>query len=59
MNWVDRASTRMGGAGELLAFFWTNRRWWLTPMIVVLLLLVGFIVLAQSTGLAPFIYSLF
>jgi hypothetical protein len=58
MNWVDRATTRMGTAGELLAFFWTNRRWWLTPMIVVLFLLLGFIVFAQSTGLAPFLYSL-
>ena len=58
MSRLDRVTTRMATARELLAFFWSNRWWWLTPMVVVLLLLLGFMVLAQSTGLAPFIYSL-
>jgi hypothetical protein len=58
MSKLDRVATRMATAWELLAFFWSNRWWWLTPMIVVLLLLLGFIVLAQSTGLAPFICSI-
>jgi hypothetical protein len=58
MGRLDTAATRMGTAGELLAFFWTHKRWWLTPMVLVLLLLFAFIVLAQYTGLSPFLYSL-
>jgi ABC-type dipeptide/oligopeptide/nickel transport system permease subunit len=59
MSWLDSLATRMETARELLAFFLSHKWWWLTPMIVVLLLLLGFIVLAQSSGLAPFIYTLF
>ncbi|MBM4441157.1 MAG: hypothetical protein FJ027_12125 [Candidatus Rokubacteria bacterium] len=50
---------RMGIAGELLAFFWNNKWWWLTPMIVVLLLIGALVVFAQSSAIAPFIYTLF
>jgi len=46
-------------AAELLRFFWSRKRWWLTPMIVLLLLFAIFIVVAQTSALAPFIYSLF
>jgi hypothetical protein len=49
----------MGVAGELLAFFWSNKRWWMIPMIVTLFLLGALIVLAQSSAIAPFIYTLF
>jgi hypothetical protein len=44
---------------ELLGFFWRNRWWWLTPMILTLLLLGGLIIFAQSSVIAPFIYTLF
>jgi hypothetical protein len=43
---------------ELWDFLKTNKKWWLLPMIVMLLLL-GFLILISSTGLAPFIYTLF
>jgi hypothetical protein len=46
-------------AGELLAFFWTVKLWWMIPMVVVLLLLGGLIIFAQSSAIAPFIYTLF
>lgn len=46
-------------AGELLRFLWTAKLWWITPMVFVLLLLGGLIVLAQSSAIAPFIYTLF
>ena len=52
---VDRA----GIAGELLAYFWNHKWWWLTPMIVVLLLVGALIIFAQSSAIAPFIYTLF
>ena len=59
MRWLETLTTRMSTAGELLAFFWNHKWWWLTPMVLVLLLLFGFVLLAQSSGLAPFIYALF
>lgn len=49
----------LGVASELFSFFWGNKRWWLIPMIVVLFLLGAMIVLAQSSAIAPFVYTLF
>jgi Family of unknown function (DUF5989) len=48
-----------GIVGELLSFFWHNKWWWLTPMIFVLMIFGGLIVFAQSSAVAPFIYTLF
>jgi hypothetical protein len=50
---------RLGIMGDLLAFFWASKWWWLTPMIVMLLGLGGLVVFAQSSAIAPFIYTLF
>ena len=46
-------------AGELLAFFWAIKLWWMIPMVFTLLLLGGVIIFAQSSAIAPFIYTLF
>ena len=59
MKFINRAARRLGIAGELLSFFWTYKRWWLLPMMVMLLLVGMMIVLAQSSLIAPFIYTLF
>ena len=59
MRWNERLMSRLGIAGELLRFFWQNKWWWLTPMILVLLILGGLVILAQSSAIAPFIYTLF
>jgi hypothetical protein len=53
------AASRFGVIGELFAFFWSNKRWWLVPMLAALLLIGVLIVLAQSSAIAPFIYTLF
>jgi hypothetical protein len=45
--------------GELLGFLWEQKLWWLIPALVVLLALGLLLVFAQSTPLAPFIYTLF
>lgn len=50
---------RLGIAGELIEFFWTNKWWWLTPMILVLLMFGALVIFAQSSAIAPFIYTLF
>ena len=59
MNFLRNVARNMGVAGELLAFFWSNKRLWLVPMIATLFLLGALIVLAQSSAIAPFIYTLF
>jgi hypothetical protein len=50
---------RLGIAGELLHFFWQSKVWWLTPMVLILLLFGGLLIFAQSSAVAPFIYTLF
>lgn len=59
MNWLRSIGRRFAIVAELLSFFSKNKWWWLTPMIL-LLFLVGFlVVLAQTSAVAPFIYTLF
>ena len=53
------AAGRLGVVGELFSFFWSNKRWWLVPVLVALFFLGTLIVLAQSSAIAPFIYTLF
>ncbi len=54
-----RMRARLGVAGELLEFLWQQRLWWMIPMVLVLLLVGGLVVFAQSSAVAPFIYTLF
>lgn len=48
---------------SILKEFWdflkVRKKWWLTPIIVMLLLLGLLIFFAQSSAVAPFIYTLF
>jgi hypothetical protein len=50
---------RFGIVSELLSFFWSNKRWWLVPMLIALFLIGALVVLAQSSAVGPFIYTLF
>ena len=59
MGFAQLVVRRFGIAGELLSFFASNKRWWLLPMIIVLLLTGVLLILAQSSAIAPFIYTLF
>jgi hypothetical protein len=59
MGFFDTAVRRIGIAGELLSFFARHKRWWLLPVICVVLFSAILIILAQSSALAPFIYTLF
>lgn len=51
----ERAET----GSELLRFLWARKQWWLIPLVVFLLLFSALIVFAQSSAVAPFIYTLF
>ena len=59
MNFIQGTIRRFGIAGELLGHFGRSKRWWMVPMIVVILLLAVVVILAQSSAIAPFIYTLF
>jgi Family of unknown function (DUF5989) len=55
---VRGAVRRVGIMGELMRFLWERKLWWLMPMVGVLLLLGILIIFAQSSAIAPFIYTL-
>lgn len=44
--------------GEFFYFLKENKKWWLIPMLLVMGLL-GLLAWAGSTGVAPFIYTIF
>ncbi len=52
---LGRAQT----AGELLRFFWRNKLWWMTPVVVVLIIAGVLAIAAQTSAIAPFVYTLF
>ena len=44
---------------EFSQFIVQEKKWWMIPLIAILLLLGLFIVVAESSPLAPFLYPLF
>ena len=46
-----------GLAQEFIDFIRYNKAWWMTPIILVLAFMVGFILLAESSPILPFIYT--
>jgi len=58
-NFFKGMITNMGVAGELLVFLWQRKLWWLIPMVAVLLLFGLLLIFATTSGVAPFIYTLF
>jgi hypothetical protein len=59
MKLIQGLSARFRIGAELLGFFWQNKWWWLMPMILALLMVGGLVLFAQSSAIAPFIYTLF
>ena len=59
MRFLRGVVGRFGIASELMQFFWERKLWWLTPMILLLLVFGLLIIFAQSSAIAPFIYTLF
>lgn len=58
-NFIRRMTANLGVLGELLHLLYQRRLWWLIPMVFVLLLLGLLIVFASTSGIGPFIYTLF
>lgn len=44
---------------ELWMFIRSRKKFWLIPVLVTMLILGGLLILAQSSAIAPFIYSFF
>ena len=59
MSWITRAQDRLGIFGEFIAFLWERKLWWMIPMVTVIVVFGLLLVFAQSSALAPFIYTLF
>jgi Family of unknown function (DUF5989) len=59
MRGLESLGSRFGIAAELLAFFWSHKWWWLTPILFVLLIFGALVIFAQTSAIAPFIYTLF
>ena len=58
-GWLQRLGANAGVLGEFIVYLWKQKMWWLIPMVTVLLVCGLLLVFASSTGLGPFIYSLF
>jgi presenilin-like A22 family membrane protease len=59
MSVLTEMGQKVGIAGELLGFFWHRKMWWIIPMVFVMLFFGIIIVFGSSTGVGPFIYTLF
>ena len=49
----------MSFLAELFGFLRERKKLWLLPVIVIVLIFGGLILLAQSSAIAPFLYTLF
>ena len=56
---VDRPMKRFQLLREFWLFLSQNKKLWLAPMILILVLIGALLIFAQSSALAPFIYSIF
>lgn len=59
MQLLRNMVTNAGTAGELLRFLWAQKLWWLVPMVIVLIAFGLLMIFAATSGVGPFIYSLF
>lgn len=59
IQFFKNMGTNLGVIGEFLGLLWARKMWWLIPMVVVLLLFGFLLIFAASSGVGPFIYTLF
>ncbi|OGE09241.1 hypothetical protein A3A60_02170 [Candidatus Curtissbacteria bacterium RIFCSPLOWO2_01_FULL_42_26] len=59
MRFIKGLFSRGGEANEFVKFLWQAKLWFLIPFVLVLLVFGLLLIFAQSTGVAPFIYTLF
>ena len=49
----------MSFLAELWVFLRTRKKFWLVPIVVLMLVFGALLILAQTTAVAPFIYTIF
>ena len=59
MRIIKGLFSRSSEAGEFIQFLWKARQWFLIPFILILFVFGIVLIFAQSSGVAPFIYTLF
>ena len=59
MQVVRDIGNKFSIAGELLTFLWKRKMFWMIPFVVILLFFGLLIAVGTSTGVGPFIYTLF
>ena len=59
MQVIRDMGSKIGIAADLISFLWQAKMWWMIPVVSVLLLLGLIIVFGSTTGVGPFIYTLF
>jgi len=59
MRVIREMGDKFGIAGELITYMWRMKMWWAIPMVSVLLILGILIVMGSTSGVGPFIYTLF
>ncbi len=58
-KWMNSLKGYGSIVGELMGFLWKQKLWWLIPSLAILLFFGLILIFAQSTPLAPFVYTLF
>ncbi|HUO04926.1 MAG TPA: DUF5989 family protein [Candidatus Binataceae bacterium] len=56
---LKKIASRFRIVGELFDFARHNKMLWLAPVVILLLLITGLVISAQTSAVAPFIYTLF
>jgi hypothetical protein len=59
MGIFSKIGDRFATIKEIFSFLWHRKLWWLIPFVAILLFIGILLILAQSSGVAPFIYALF
>lgn len=58
-NWLRGFMATIVTVRDLVRFLWMRKLWWLIPMVIVLLIFGLFVILASTSAISPFIYTLF
>jgi hypothetical protein len=59
MNLLRDLGGKLGIITEMLSFLWHQKLWWMIPIVSVLMLMGLVIVFGTTSGVGPFIYTLF
>jgi hypothetical protein len=59
VNYIVFGTFRMSLVVELIRFLGSRKKFWLVPLVVLTLIFGALVVLAQSSAVAPFIYTIF